>query len=42
VERWDDEEALDQHAKSDHVTKAGTQMTDLVETPPDIHRYRQV
>lgn len=42
VERWDDEEALDQHAKSDHVAKAGTQMTDLVEAPPNIHRYRQV
>jgi quinol monooxygenase YgiN len=42
VERWDGEGALDQHAKSDHVTKAGTQMTDLVEAPPDIRRYRLV
>jgi quinol monooxygenase YgiN len=42
VEKWDREEAVDQHAKSEHVTKAGTQMTDLVEAPPEILRYRQV
>jgi quinol monooxygenase YgiN len=42
VERWDGETALDRHATSDHVTKAGTQMTDLVEAPPDIRRYRQL
>jgi quinol monooxygenase YgiN len=42
VERWDGEPALDQHAKSDHVAKAGTLMTDLVEAPPEIHRYRGV
>jgi quinol monooxygenase YgiN len=42
VERWDGEPALDQHAKSDHVAKAGTQMADLVEAPPDIRRYRPV
>ena len=42
VERWDGEQALDQHARSEHVTKAGTQMTDLVEAPPDIRRYLQV
>jgi quinol monooxygenase YgiN len=42
VERWDGEGALDQHAKSDHVTKAGTLMTDLVEAPPDIRRFRPV
>jgi quinol monooxygenase YgiN len=42
VERWDGEAALDQHAKSEHVNKAGTQMADLVEAPPDIRRYRPV
>ena len=42
VERWDGEEALDQHARSEHVTKAGAQMTDLVEAPPEIRRFRQV
>jgi quinol monooxygenase YgiN len=39
VEKWDGEPALDQHARSEHVTKAGAQMTDLVEAPPDIRRY---
>ena len=42
VERWDGEPALDQHAKSDHVTRAGAQMADLVEAPPEIKRFRQV
>lgn len=42
VERWDGEGALDQHAKSEHVSKAGTLMADLVEAPPDIRRYRPV
>jgi quinol monooxygenase YgiN len=42
VERWDGEPALDQHAKSEHVARAGTQMADLVEAPPEIRRYRVV
>ena len=42
VERWDGETALDQHARSEHVVKAGAQMTDLVEAPPDIRRYKLV
>jgi quinol monooxygenase YgiN len=42
VERWDGEAALDQHAKSEHVTRAGAQMADLVEAPPEIRRYKQV
>jgi quinol monooxygenase YgiN len=42
VERWDSEQALDQHARSEHVTRAGTQMADLVEAPPEIRRYRVV
>jgi len=42
VERWDGEEALDRHAASEHVTRAGAQMADLVEAPPDIRRYRIV
>ena len=42
VERWDGEAALDQHARSEHVAKAGAQMTDLVEAPPEIRRYRVV
>lgn len=42
VERWDTDQALDQHATSDHVKRAGEQMADLVEGPPDIHRYHLV
>jgi quinol monooxygenase YgiN len=40
VERWDSESALDQHATAEYVTRAGTQMADLVEAPPHIRRYR--
>jgi quinol monooxygenase YgiN len=42
VERWDGEAALEQHAQSAHVARAGAQMADLVEAPPEITRYRQV
>ena len=42
VERWDDAAALDQHAQSEHVKRAGTQMADLVEAPPEIVRYHLV
>ncbi len=42
VERWDGPEALDRHAKSDHVARAGAQMADLVEAPPEIVRYHLV
>jgi quinol monooxygenase YgiN len=42
VERWHTDDALDQHAKSEHVNRARTQMADLVEEPPDIRRYRVV
>jgi quinol monooxygenase YgiN len=42
VERWDGEAALDRHAQSDHVMKAGAQMADLVEAPPDIRRFKLV
>jgi quinol monooxygenase YgiN len=42
VERWESEQALDQHAASDHVKRAGEQIADLVEAPPDIQRYRLV
>jgi quinol monooxygenase YgiN len=42
VEKWDGEPALDQHARSEHVAKAGVLMTDLVEAPPDIRRYTLV
>jgi len=42
VERWGSDAALDQHAASEHVARAGAQMADLVEAPPEIRRYRLV
>jgi quinol monooxygenase YgiN len=39
VERWETDRALDQHAASEHVKRAGEQLADLVEAPPDIQRY---
>jgi quinol monooxygenase YgiN len=42
VERWDDDEAVAQHSASEHVRKAQSQVEALVESPPDIRRYRQV
>lgn len=42
VERWDSDHAVDQHAVTEHVTRAGTQMAELVEAPPEIRRYRIV
>lgn len=42
VERWETQKALDEHAASAHVKKAGEQLEGLVEGPPEIHRYLQV
>jgi quinol monooxygenase YgiN len=42
VERWESEKAIDEHAASAHVKKAGDQLGGLVEAPPEIHRYQQV
>lgn len=42
VERWDSDQALDRHAASDHVRRAGERIADLVEGPAEIHRFRQV
>lgn len=42
IERWDTQQALDQHAASAHVKRAGEQMADLVEGPPDIERFQLV
>jgi quinol monooxygenase YgiN len=42
VERWDTQQALDQHAASEHVKRAGEQIADLVEAPPDIQRYELI
>ena len=42
VERWETQQALDQHAASEHVKRAGEQIVDLVEGPPDIQRFQLV
>ena|SRR5687767_12836575 len=42
VERWETQRALDQHASSEHVRRAGDQIADLVEVPPDIQRFEIV
>jgi quinol monooxygenase YgiN len=42
VGRWENEKAVDQHRQSEHVKKAGAQLEDLVEAPPDIRRYQIV
>jgi quinol monooxygenase YgiN len=42
IERWDSQSALDQHAASEHVKRAGEQIADLVEGPPDIQRFQLV
>jgi quinol monooxygenase YgiN len=39
VERWDTQQGLEQHAASAHVKRAGEQIADLVESPPDIERF---
>jgi quinol monooxygenase YgiN len=42
VERWDTEKSVDQHGDSAHVKQALSQVDGLVETPPDVRRYRQI
>jgi quinol monooxygenase YgiN len=42
VERWENDKAIDQHSASGHVNQALAQVEALVESPPDIRRYRQV
>ncbi len=40
VERWDDDAALDEHLEMPHVRKMLSEVENLVESPPDIRRYR--
>src|SRR5690348_14541271 len=40
VERWDDDKALDQHLATPHVKQLLSQVETLVESPPEIRRYR--
>ena len=42
VERWEQQQALDRHAASEHVKRAGEAIVDLVEAPPDIQRFELV
>lgn len=42
VERWENDKALDVHGASEHVRRAGEQLADLVDGPPDIQRFRQL
>jgi quinol monooxygenase YgiN len=39
VERWDDEQALDEHVERPHIRMLRSEIADLVESPPDVRRY---
>lgn len=39
VERWDDEQALDEHLQTAHIRTLRSEIADLVESPPDVRRY---
>jgi quinol monooxygenase YgiN len=40
IERWEDNDAFEQHHATAHVKAALAQVQPLVETPPDIRRYQ--
>src|SRR4051794_36578953 len=40
VERWDGDRALDEHLGRPHVKKLLADVESIVESPPDIRRYR--
>jgi quinol monooxygenase YgiN len=42
VERWEHDKSVDEHAESAHVRQVLKDVEGLVESPPDIRRYRQV
>ena len=42
VERWENDKSLDQHAASEHLKTARSQVEPLVESPPDVRRYHIV
>ena len=42
VERWDGDKSVDRHLETEHFKTALAQAEVLVETPPEIHRYRIV
>jgi quinol monooxygenase YgiN len=42
VERWEGDKELDQHLLTEHVKSMLRQVEGLLESPPDIRRYRLV
>jgi quinol monooxygenase YgiN len=42
VERWENDKSVDQHAASEHLKTARSQVEPLVESPPDVRRYHIV
>jgi quinol monooxygenase YgiN len=40
IERWEGDAALDGHLETAHARKMLAELEPLVETPPDIRRYR--
>jgi quinol monooxygenase YgiN len=42
VEEWDSDAVLEVHLKTPHVQAALSQVPALVDTPPDVRRYRLV
>jgi quinol monooxygenase YgiN len=42
IQAWSDEQALEQHLKSDIVNKATEEIRDLLEKPTEIRRYRNI
>ncbi len=40
IERWDGDASLDRHLETAHARRMLTELETLVETPPDIRRYR--
>jgi len=42
IERWDNDRALEEHLETPHAQSMRRQIEGLVESPPDIRRYRLV
>jgi quinol monooxygenase YgiN len=42
IERWEGDQGIDRHGASEHVKRAGEQIADLIEAPPDIQRFELV
>jgi quinol monooxygenase YgiN len=42
VERWENDKSFEQHLETTHLKSALAQAESLIETPPEIRRYRIV